>query len=238
MRVRLALLWVVCLAGGANSARSGGDWSPHQQRPSRASRMLQVDCEVEGESLTAFVDTGAQVTVMSLDCARRCGLMPLCDDKYAGTAVGVGSTRIVGRINKIDIKIGRVLLRSHLTILENMDLDMLIGMDVLRRYQCEICLKDNELRFRSPHSDTDVTIPFLTDDSPSRARTPFPGRNSRSRLTAILRRRQVENSEHWREEVFRRRPAEGDQDEDGEEEDEDHDPPSDLRPAAFSLEGV
>jgi len=125
--------------------------------------MLQVQCEVMDQELEAFVDTGAQVTVMSLECAERCGLVPLIDQRFVGTAVGVGSTRIVGRINNIDLHIGDIVVQSCVTILEDMDLDMLLGMDVLRQGQCEICLRENVLRFRNGLCFTEV--PFLTEDS-------------------------------------------------------------------------
>jgi len=35
---------------------------------------------------------------MSMACAQRCGLMSLVDQSFAGDAKGVGSTRILGRI--------------------------------------------------------------------------------------------------------------------------------------------
>jgi len=131
----------------------------------RSQRMLQVQCAILDQELEAFVDTGAQVTVMSLECAERCGLLPLVDQRFAGTAVGVGSTRIIGRINNVDLHIGDVVVQSCVTILEDMDLDMLLGMDVLRQGQCEICLRDNVLRFRNGLSFAEV--PFMTEDSRS-----------------------------------------------------------------------
>ena len=61
--------------------------------------MLYVDIELNGMPLKAFVDSGAQNTVMSAACAERCNLMRLLDVAFAGEARGIGSAKILGRIN-------------------------------------------------------------------------------------------------------------------------------------------
>eukprot|EP00611_Tribonema_gayanum_P030574 TRINITY_DN8561_c0_g1_i1.p2 TRINITY_DN8561_c0_g1~~TRINITY_DN8561_c0_g1_i1.p2 ORF type:complete len:242 (+),score=66.26 TRINITY_DN8561_c0_g1_i1:117-842(+) len=75
--------------------------APPLLRPPRAHQqhsMLYLDVFIDGHAVRAFVDTGAQVTVMSAPCAARCGLLGQLDKRYAGRAVGVGSARILGRI--------------------------------------------------------------------------------------------------------------------------------------------
>jgi DNA damage-inducible protein 1 len=72
--------------------------------------MLYLDVEAEGRILRAFVDTGAQVTVMSAACAARCGLLSKVDKRFAGRAVGVGSAKILGRIHDAHLRYSNIWL--------------------------------------------------------------------------------------------------------------------------------
>ena len=53
--------------------------------------MLYINCSINNHPLQAFVDSGAQMTIMSKKTAARCGILHLVDSRFAGVAVGVGT---------------------------------------------------------------------------------------------------------------------------------------------------
>jgi len=133
--------------------------------------MLYVDLEINGHKIKAFVDSGAQSTIMSVNCAERCGLMRLLDTRYAGEARGVGTAKILGRVHMAQMKIGSSHLPISLTVLEKNDVDFLFGLDMLKRYRCQIDLADNCLRIDEGRE----CVGFLAENAlPTAARGTLP----------------------------------------------------------------
>ncbi|XP_017980634.1 PREDICTED: DNA damage-inducible protein 1 isoform X1 [Theobroma cacao] len=127
--------------------------------------MLYVDMEVNGVPLKAFVDSGAQSTIISKSCAERCGLLRLLDQRYKGVAHGVGQSEILGRIHVAPIKIGNIFYPCSFLVLDSPNMEFLFGLDMLRKHQCIIDLKENVLRV----GGGEVSVPFLQEkDIPSR----------------------------------------------------------------------
>ena len=111
------------------------------------SAVLYVRCTLNDVPLKAFVDTGAQMTVMSLECAQKCKLQALIDQRFRGVAAGVGVARIVGRVNLATLRFGRTAaVDTSITVMEQRGgPELLLGLDIMRRFSAVVDLGRNAL---------------------------------------------------------------------------------------------
>ncbi|KAJ9525562.1 hypothetical protein QJQ45_003058 [Haematococcus lacustris] len=122
--------------------------------------MLYISMEVNNVPVKAFVDSGAQMTIMTHDFAERCGLLRLMDTRFQGVARGVGSSKILGKVHQAQAKVGGHFLTVAITILEQKSgPPFILGLDQLKKHACCINLKTNKLQFTA----AEVEVPFLSE---------------------------------------------------------------------------
>eukprot|EP00591_Stephanopyxis_turris_P007299 CAMPEP_0195525842 /NCGR_PEP_ID=MMETSP0794_2-20130614/26498_1 /TAXON_ID=515487 /ORGANISM="Stephanopyxis turris, Strain CCMP 815" /LENGTH=480 /DNA_ID=CAMNT_0040656389 /DNA_START=51 /DNA_END=1493 /DNA_ORIENTATION=+ len=124
--------------------------------------MLYINTSVNGTPIHAFVDSGAQNTIMSSDCADKCGLLHLLDTRFEGVAVGVGTGKILGRIHVAPLKIKGHFFPCSITVMDlgDKNMDFLFGLDMLKRHRCKIDLAKHSLLF-TMENGVDMEAPFL-----------------------------------------------------------------------------
>jgi len=119
--------------------------------------MLYIRALLNGVPVKIFVDSGAQMTIISKACAERVGLMDLVDSRFTGTAVGVGTNKIIGRIHAAQLTAGSINLLVAACVLESSRVDFILGLEQMMANQMIIDLKHRVLRV------DDQSVPFLSE---------------------------------------------------------------------------
>ncbi|CAJ0602686.1 unnamed protein product [Cylicocyclus nassatus] len=121
--------------------------------------MLYIRMEINGHPVKAFVDSGAQVSILSEACARRCELSHLIDRRFTGTARGVGGfQKFVGKIHSCQVKVEDHFFPCNFDVMADREMDLLLGLNILKRHCCKINLKTNMLEMGDG-----TKTPFLSE---------------------------------------------------------------------------
>ncbi|MBA42467.1 MAG: hypothetical protein CMF62_00470 [Magnetococcales bacterium] len=107
--------------------------------------MLYMHVQINDIPITAFVDTGAQITIMSHSMAKKLGVTDLIWKGYNSTMKGVGEQKSIGKIFCLDMVIGSSIIPCSFVILENSP-DIIFGLDMMKAHGCIIDLKEKKMK--------------------------------------------------------------------------------------------
>lgn len=72
--------------------------------------------------------------------AEECNLIRLMDTRFHGMAMGIGTSKILGRVHAAEMEVSGKKFTCSFTVLEDNKVDLLFGLDNLKRHQCCIDL--------------------------------------------------------------------------------------------------
>ena len=104
--------------------------------------MLYVSCTINNQLITAFLDTGAQISVMNITTAVKCNLYDRIDTKRKSTLVGVGQQDSVGTVYNVELIFGACYTPCNFTILRNGP-DIILGLNFMKAHKATIDLASN-----------------------------------------------------------------------------------------------
>lgn len=117
---------------------------------------VYINIELNGHPDVAVIDTGAEFSTISLSTAIKCGLEGHIDKRLEGRALGVGSSRIIGRIHLVQLKCGNDYFATNFMVVENV-VGTLLGMPFLRMHRMIIDLSSYQIRIG------EVSLPIMSD---------------------------------------------------------------------------
>ena len=105
--------------------------------------MLYVMIEINGVPIKAFIDTGAQVSIMTEECVKKCNLEDIVDDKRKFMLKGVGQQESVGHIYMADVMMAEHVVPCSFTVIKDMKDEVIIGINTMRAHGAVIDLANN-----------------------------------------------------------------------------------------------
>ena len=120
----------------------------HVPDVNRKMSRIFIKCEINGETITALVDTGAESNFMTASCAKRCYLTSLINTYFDCEIIGVlGRMKSLGDIHFIPLTIENTTITASFMIMKSNLVDMVLGIGTLNEYQCAIDMKTRTLTF-------------------------------------------------------------------------------------------
>ncbi|KAL0233835.1 hypothetical protein PCE1_002341 [Barthelona sp. PCE] len=123
--------------------------------------MLYINITINNVPVKAFVDTGAQKTIITAALAERCGISKLIDTRFASLVSGVGNSRSLGVIHITQLKLGEDFFMYPLMVLNSPVEHFILGLDFMRQFSACIDLGRKVFVLPAHGVDEEICLPFL-----------------------------------------------------------------------------
>lgn len=121
--------------------------------------MLYIPIRINNVPILAFVDSGAEKSILSSNFLEDLKLDKMLDKRFVGQARGVGTSNITGRLHHVMFTFDNEFLPHSLTVLDSLGSAILIGLDFMRKYKCIIDFNTNSFKI----TGLDVELKFLNE---------------------------------------------------------------------------
>lgn len=120
---------------------------------------ILIPIQVNGRPLKAFISSGYCSSVITVACARECGIHRLIDNRWSGILRGVSTVTIFGKIHTVVVTIaGEEHMMSFNVICSDSAVEVVLGLDFLIQHQVLMDFSNNQLVLRSGQENA---IPFF-----------------------------------------------------------------------------
>uniref|UniRef100_A0A7S4QWE5 Aspartic peptidase DDI1-type domain-containing protein n=1 Tax=Alexandrium monilatum TaxID=311494 RepID=A0A7S4QWE5_9DINO len=149
----------------ASTSAPGGGFdfqplAPPGWAPPEEDNMIHIASEIAGRGVDLMVDTGAQLSIMTLPMVQRLGITSHIDHTEMGLASGVGVALILGRLRGVRVRMGQVEMAMDFGVLHIKDSFAMLGMDQMQRYRCVLDLDKRVICFGGDLRG--VEVPFMS----------------------------------------------------------------------------